>query len=199
MQPETYTEQVPYQDTETYTEQVPCGEDCTSIPETCHEECTDDGNGFASCHDVCSGGGQHCTPRTCSETRTRSVTRTRPETRTRMVPRYRAVPRDAPWYRWREWAWLEDRRAERTGTSEPAAWASDEELGAGAPLGEGEDERIETSARWDVTLRDARGAVESISGTDVGALEAYPIGAAVSVELDPYGNFTRVIEADGGL
>ncbi|MFO0683122.1 MAG: zinc finger protein [Sandaracinus sp.] len=199
MQPETYTEDVPYQDTETYTEQVPCGQDCTPIPETCHEECTDDGNGFASCHDVCSGGGQSCTPRTCSETRTRQVTRTRPEMRTRMVPRYRTVPRDAPWFRWRAWAWVEDRRAERRGTSEPVAWASDEELGAGAPLGEGEDERIETRVDWEVTLRDERGGTERVTGTDVGELEAYPIGAAVSVELDPYGHFTRVIEADAGL
>lgn len=199
MQPETYTEDVPYQDTETYTEQVPCGQDCTPIPETCHEECTDDGNGFASCHDVCSGGGQTCTPRTCSETRTRSVTRTRPETRTRMVPRYRTVPRDAPWSRWRAWAWVEDRRAERQGTSEPVVWASDEELGTGGPLGVGEDERIETIAQWEVTLRDARGGTERLTGSDVGALEAYPIRAAVTVELDPYGNFTRVIEADAGL
>jgi len=90
---QTYFEDVPYQDTETYTEMVPCGEDCVSLPETCSEHCTDDGNGFASCSTTCSGGGQSCTPRTCAETRTRWVTRTRQEQRTRTVPHFRVEPR----------------------------------------------------------------------------------------------------------
>lgn len=188
---ETYTEDVPYQDTETYTEMVPCGEDCTTLPQSCHEECTDDGNGFATCHDVCSGGGQTCTPRTCPETRTRMVTRTRPETRTREVPRFRAVPVDAPWFRWRSWAWVEDRRAEHRGTIEEPTRPTDEELGAGAPLGDGEEERIDTRESCSVMLRDERGGAETIVPASLDALAQYPIGRTLHVELDPYGQLIR--------
>lgn len=192
---QAYTEDVPYQDTETYTESVPCGDDCTTIPQTCHEVCEDEGNGFASCHDECSGGGQSCTPRTCSETRTRTVTRTRPEARTRTVPHYRAVPRDAPWFRWRTWAWVSDRRATHTGTSEAPTWPSDEELGAGAPLGDGEEERIDTSATWSVTVRDDAGRSLPWMPPNLDDLARFPVGAAVAVEIDPYGNLARVLDA----
>ncbi len=191
---ETYFEDVPYQDVETYTEMVPCGEDCVPIPQTCREECTDEGNGFASCHDVCVGGGQSCTPRSCPETRTRSVTRTRPEARTRTVPRFRAVPRDAPWFGWREWAWVEDRRAERSGGVEAPSWPSDEELGAGEPLGEGEDERLDRMAIWSVSARHARGGSVTFTPPTLEDLSRYPVGGALRVELDAYGGFTRVID-----
>ena len=98
METETYFETVPDGfDTEQYTEQVPCGQDCTTTPETCTEHCTSDDNGFATCSQSCSGGGQSCTPRTCTETRTRQVPRTRQEARTREVRRYRAEPRTAEW------------------------------------------------------------------------------------------------------
>jgi hypothetical protein len=196
---QTYTEDVPYQDTETYTEMVACGEDCTTIPETCTEHCTDDGNGFATCTEDCSGGGQSCTPRTCPETRTRPITRTRPEIRTRIVPRYRTVPRDAPWFRWRAWAWVEDRRAEHTGEADAPTAPSDEELGTGAPLGEGEEERIDESASYTVTLRDDRGQTEVVFPSSPEELERYPVGRAVRVLLSPYGSFERVLDdVDGG-
>lgn len=197
---ETYTEDVPYQDTETYTEMVPCGEDCTPIPQSCHEECTDDGNGFATCHDVCSGGGQTCTPRTCPETRTRMVTRTRPETRTREVPRFRAVPVDAAWFHWRSWAWVEDRRAEHRGTIEEPTRPADEELGPGTPLGDGEEERIDMRESCSVTLRDERGGAETIVPESLDALARYPIGRVLRVELDPYGQLIRELpDADASF
>lgn len=198
---QTYQEDVPYDDVETYVEMVPCGEDCTPIPQTCTEECTDDGNGFASCHDVCTGGGQSCTPRTCPETRTRTVTRTRPETRTRQVPHYRAVPVDAPWFRWRSWAWVEDRRAEHHGTSEEPTRPSDEELGAATPLGEGEEERIDTSESCTVTLRDERGGTETLVPASLDELARYPVGRTLHVEVEPWGGFVREVpdDPDSGL
>ena len=191
---QTYTEMVPYEDTETYTQLEPCGEDCTAIPQSCHEECTDDGNGFASCHDVCSGGGQSCTPRTCTAMRTRPVTRTRAETRTRTVPHFRTVPRDAPWFHWRAWQWVEDRRAEHAGSADAPTWPTDEELGVGAPLGEGEEERVDRSSLESVDVRDDRGMTHTIGVTSPDDLARYPVGASLNVEYDPYGNFSRVVE-----
>ena len=139
---EHYTEQVPYQDTETYTEQESCGEDCSESAQSCHEVCTPDDNGFASCHDECSGGGRSCTTRYCSVTRTRSVTRYRSEPRTRQVPRYRAEPRFAERFEWHVWRWGFARNVDIRGTSaEPPRWPTEEELTPPTPLGPGEEER----------------------------------------------------------
>ncbi|MGE0784884.1 MAG: hypothetical protein AB7S26_04285 [Sandaracinaceae bacterium] len=150
---EHYTEQVPYQDTETYTDQEQCGEDCTSLPESCHEECTSDNNGFASCHDVCTGGGQSCSPRYCSVTRTRSVTRYRTEPRTREVPRYRSEPRYAERFAWRAWRWRPARDVPvRGGLSSPPRWPNDAELTPPEPLGEGEQERSQREEQYRVSL-----------------------------------------------
>jgi hypothetical protein len=196
---QTYTEDVPYTDTETYTEMVPCGQDCTTTPQTCHEECTDDGNGFASCHDVCTGGDQTCTPRTCPEQRTRPVQRTRSETRTRTVPHYRTVPRDAPWFHWRAWQWVENRRAHHDGTNEAPSWPTDEELGTGTPLGDGESERVDRDSLASISVRDDRGQPHTL-GVQLDDLSRYEVGAPMEVEYDPYGNFSRVLDAvpDGG-
>jgi len=150
-------------DTETYTENVACGQDCTSLPESCHEECTDNGNGFASCHDVCSGGGQTCSPRYCMETRTRQVPRFRDDPRTRQEPRYRYEPRSAEWFAWSEWAWGEDRVVRASGHDDRPRWPSADEERLGVRLGEGERERERREARYGVVLRDEDGSTYALT------------------------------------
>jgi len=190
---ESYTEQVPYEDSETYTEQVRCGEDCEDLPESCSEHCSDDGNGFATCTTSCTGGGRSCSPRYCSETRTRSVTRYRSEPRTRQVPRYRSEPRMAPWLTWRVWEWTPDRRAERTGNEDAPSWPGESELGPAAPLGEGEADRVLRDAWWVVHVReDAKAREHLITPATIDDLARYPVGATLSLETWWDGRFTEV-------
>ncbi|MCB9591124.1 MAG: hypothetical protein H6719_00205 [Sandaracinaceae bacterium] len=169
---EHYTEQVPYEDTETYTEQESCGEDCTDLPESCSEVCTPDDNGFATCRDVCSGGGQSCTTRYCSVTRTRSVTRYRSEPRTRQVPVYRSEPRYAERFEWHVWRWGHERDVTATGDgTDPPHWPTDGELAPPAPLAEGEQERTTRDESYGATLRTDAGAEEHLTMPSLAAYE----------------------------
>lgn len=141
-------------DSESYTEQVSCGQDCTTTPESCHEECSSDDNGFASCHDVCSGGGQSCTTRYCSETRTRQVLRYRDEPRTREQPRYRAEARFAEWFAFKQWEWGEDRVLRESGSDSAARWPSAERVHLSVGLAPGEQERERREATYSVRFAD---------------------------------------------
>ena len=171
-----YTEQVPYQDTETYTEQERCGEDCTSTPQSCTEVCTPDNNGFASCRNVCSGGGQSCSPRYCSVTRTRSVTRYRTEPRTRQVPVTRSEPRYAERFAWHAWRWRHARDVQTAGTqSEEPRWPAAEELAAPEPLAEGERERVEREERYHVDF-DVLGVQRGFELSSLSEYERYTAG-----------------------
>jgi hypothetical protein len=128
-------------DTEHYTEQVACGEDCTSVPETCSETCSDNGNGFATCTTSCSGGGQSCTTRYCSESRTREV------------PRYRKEPRYAEAVTYRIWDWGHDRSVHASGLGVDDLRWPDEEAQVGTNLGDKEKERALRAQSYSVTLR----------------------------------------------
>lgn len=108
--------------TESYSERVSCGEDCTDRPQTCRKECTNKKNGFASCKDVCSGGGRTCTTRYCNQTKTRQIPKTRTETRTRQIPKYIDVPVSAPYFGWKEWIWVESHFAESVGEGKALSW-----------------------------------------------------------------------------
>lgn len=150
---QAYEEQVPYQDTETYQEQEQCGQDCTTMPQSCSESCSPDDNGFATCTTTCTGGGQSCTPRYCSVTRTRQVTRYRAEQRTRQAPIYRAEPRYAEYFAWRTWRWRPARVVrESGGASEVPRWPADDALLPPAPLNEGEQERSTREAHYELDL-----------------------------------------------
>lgn len=176
---EHYTEAVlDGTDQETYQAEVPCGQDCVDLPETCTETCTDDGNGFASCTETCSGGGQRCTTRTCTETRTRDVPRYRDEPRTRQVPIYRSEPRYADWFTWTRWEWAEDRLLQDSGEALPVRWPSDAELALKQGLGEGEDERVTRSGSFKVQLSDNGSERWWMDLPDEAALNAYPLGSA---------------------
>jgi hypothetical protein len=160
---ESYTEQVTEQVTETYTAQEPCGQDCTTVAPTCHEECTNNQNGFASCRDVCSGGGQSCTPRTCSVTKTRTVPKTTPVTKTRQVPKLKDVPRMARWFAWRVWDWCPARTVEQRGVGFDARWPTEAELAPPTPLGKEEKERRKELAIYTVKLASDDGASLQLS------------------------------------
>lgn len=135
--------------TETYSERVSCGQDCTTEPQRCHEECTNNRNGFASCRQVCSGGGQHCSTRYCNQTRTRQVPQTRMEDRTRKVPRYRAEPRFAEAFSFKNWEWKHDRSVPTRGTDVNVRWG---EAALGKGLAEGEKEREQRTESYEVRL-----------------------------------------------
>jgi hypothetical protein len=145
-----YTVQVPDGfRTETYTERVSCGEDCTTTPQSCHEQCTSNKNGFASCRQVCSGGGRSCRTRYCNETRTRQIPKTRSESRTRQVPRYRQEPRFAEAFSYKNWEWKHDRNVPTQGTDVNVRWG---EANVGKGLAEGEKEREQRTESFEVTL-----------------------------------------------
>lgn len=176
---EHYTEKVlDGYDQESYQEQVSCGQDCVDLPETCTETCTDDGNGFASCSETCSGGGQSCTTRYCSETRTRDVPRYRDEPRSREVPVYRSEPRDADWFTWTHWEWAEHRSLQTRGEALPVVWPSDAELAFKQGLAEGEDERVERSGSFKVQLSDKGDGRWWTNVPDEAALNGFPLGSA---------------------
>ncbi len=138
--------------TESYTARVACGEDCTETPRTCREKCTSNQNGFATCREVCSGGGRRCKTRYCSEARTRQVPKTRTEWRTRQVPRYRQEPRHAEAFRWKVWEWAPERQVRAEGVEAAGLrWPDGGARASGLPKGEQERER--RRARYTVTLR----------------------------------------------
>lgn len=184
METETYYETVPDGfDTETYTEQVSCGQDCTTTPETCSETCTSDDNGFATCTQSCSGGGQSCTTRYCTETRTRQVPRTRQEARTREVPRYRAEPRTAEWFTWKAWGWREDRVVRAGGTDSDPHWPAAGELHLGQGLGEGQREREVRRESFVVHL--AGGPNRELRPATEEEFRRFAIGSTHTVRVDP--------------
>ncbi|MBL8951432.1 MAG: hypothetical protein JNK82_11675 [Myxococcaceae bacterium] len=134
--------------TESYTERVSCGQECTSSPKSCHEECKSNKNGFASCRQVCTGGGQTCRTKYCNEHRTRQVPKTRSERRSRQVPRYRAEPRYAEGFAYKNWEWQHDRDVPTEGQDVNCRWGS----GGGKALAEGEKERESRTESYEVTL-----------------------------------------------
>lgn len=128
-------------DTQHYTEQVACGQTCRDVPQRCSESCTSNGNGFATCSTRCTGGGQSCSTKYCSESRTRQV------------PRYRQEPRYAEAISYRIWDWGAHRTVEAKGTGTTNLRWPTEEAKLGQGLGEREQEREQRSASYDVVLR----------------------------------------------
>jgi hypothetical protein len=193
---EHYTETVPDGTrTETYQEQVVCGQDCVDIPQSCSETCTPDDNGFATCTETCSGGGQSCTPQYCSETRTREVPKTREEPRTRQVPRYRYEPRAADWFVWRLWSWAHHRSVEERGDTLPVRWPDDAAIGLGVGLADGEDERSAREGTFRVGFDDD-GERLWLTVPDETTLSAHPLGASRKIRVID-GVVTLVDEDDG--
>ncbi len=156
--------------TESYTEHVACGQNCTTTPRTCRQNCKSNKNGFATCNDVCTGGNQSCTTKYCDETRTRQVSKTRTERRPRQEPRYRSEPRYAPWYTYKVMDWVQvatvDAEGDDITPSWPDASAPPQDAGKHVPAAPpkaaatdhptNQERRVET---FEVTFADDKGAV----------------------------------------
>ncbi|MBK7775585.1 MAG: hypothetical protein IPI43_15865 [Sandaracinaceae bacterium] len=192
-----YTERVQSGfDTESYTERVQCGQTCTARPQHCQEVCTPNGNGFATCEQQCSGGGEDCSPRYCDESRTRQVPRFVDEPRTRQVPRFRSEPRTAEWFGYRVWTWVAHRtvRAEGTG-SELVRWPAPEDVRLGEGVGDGERERERRGETYTVELRvPARTlTLHPVTEAEFGR---YGLSSQHFLRLPPGGGFTVEGPAD---
>jgi hypothetical protein len=135
--------------TESYTARESCGQTCTTKPQSCRQSCSSKKNGFASCRQVCSGGGQSCTTKYCSVSKTRQVAKTRTDYRTRQVPKYRSEPRYAEGFAWRAWEWQHERTVVEKGTDIAAVkWPA----GALTAMGGGEQEREKRKSNYVVSL-----------------------------------------------
>ncbi|MEZ4232319.1 MAG: hypothetical protein R3B89_24285 [Polyangiaceae bacterium] len=155
---ETYTVEEPNGfRTETYTDREQCGQDCTTLPQTCRQVCTPQGNGFAKCSQKCSGGGRSCSPKYCTVTKTRQVPQTHMVTKTRQVPKFKDVPVMKAYYKWRQWDWKLVRTIEEKGGGFDTRWPSDERIQLGDGLKQGEKERKSQSATYSVYYRTATG------------------------------------------
>ncbi len=170
---EAYTETVTEMENETYSDQEPCGQDCTTLPQSCHEECTNNNNGYATCHTVCSGGGQSCSPKYCQVQKTRMVPKTKQVPKTRTVPNMVDVPRMAPFFSWKQWDWAKNRTLEETGEGFSPRWPTDEKVALGAALGKGEKERAEKIAEYTVDIVATDGTPHTVHPTTEAELATY--------------------------
>ncbi len=166
--------------TESYTEHVACGQNCTTTPRTCRQNCKSNKNGFATCTDVCTGGDQHCTTKYCDESRTRQVSKTRTERRPRQEPRYRSEPRYAPWYTYKVMDWVQIATFPGEGDDLAPTWpdasapvpdagkhatlpahASVDGAAKESPAADHETSRERRDEAFNVSLRDETGAIYS--------------------------------------
>lgn len=133
-----HDEQVPNgTHTEKYTVQVACGQTCVAIPKSCSRSCSDNKNGYATCRDVCTGGGQNCSTKYCKEQRTKTV------------QDYRNEPIYKPYYTWKAWRWRPNRTLNTSGDTLSTNWPDE---APPAPLLPGEKERSSTYHSYSVTL-----------------------------------------------
>ena len=170
--------------TEHYTEQVACGEDCYSVAESCSEHCSSDSNGFATCETVCSGGGERCTTRYCSESRQREV------------PVYRSEPRYATWYSWRVWEWVQARTLHREGAGPATVWPTDAEVALNTNVGAGERERATRVGRYSVTLHNEDGEVFELRPEQESEFTTYSAGRTLRVRSTLEGNQVELAPVD---
>lgn len=152
-------------ETEYYTVQSPCGQDCTPIPRSCSEQCSSNNNGFATCREVCSGGGQSCSTRYC------------PEQKSRQVATYRDEPRYAEYVRFKIWDWGHQRTIPARGTSVTDLRWPEEEARVGQDLAEGEKERESRSGTYKVTLSYDEDESVTVDVTE-GMFGAFPVGSS---------------------
>lgn len=186
---ETYSERVSDgSTTETYTATESCGQTCTQRPKSCRQVCSSSKNGFAKCREECTGGGQSCTTKTCSVTKTRSVPRYKDVTRTRQIPQFRDEPRFAPFFSWKLWQWVEDRRIARKGTSDPPSWPEPTELTPKDKLGEGERERDRRDSTYAIVVSAHDQSPLDVRLEDLPAFERASKATSVPVWLTPNGD-----------
>lgn len=120
--------------TETYSEREACGQTCSSSPRSCRNVCKSGKNGFATCNEVCTGGGQTCTTKYCSVTKTRSVPKYKWVTKTRTVQVYKSEPVYAPYFAWTVTDWASVRWVSLSGDGNVIAKPTLEQVGLPADL-----------------------------------------------------------------
>lgn len=162
MKTESYMETVTEMENESYSQQEQCGENCTTLPQSCHEECTNNQNGYATCHTVCSGGGQSCSPRYCTVQKTRMVPKSKQVPRTRQVPNMVDEPRMAQFFAWKQWDWAKNRTLEEKGDGFSPRWPTDEAVALEQKLGKGEKERATRVEDYVVEAKTADGVLHKV-------------------------------------
>ncbi|NBD13436.1 MULTISPECIES: hypothetical protein [Corallococcus] len=170
--------------TETYREKEACGEDCSTTPETCKENCTSNRNGFATCKTTCTGGGRRCTTRYCSVTKTRKEPRYVDVRLSRQEPRYRTVSRDAQWYAWKEWNWTFERTVKASGTTLETRWPSDAELRPARALPKGEKERNSRGAKYTVAFQGEGHPPVAYTPETLEEFQRFAIGSTHTLQQD---------------
>jgi hypothetical protein len=171
---------------ENYTEQEQCGQDCTTLPQSCHEECTNNNNGYASCHTVCTGGGQSCSPKYCQVQKTRTVPKTKQVQKTRVVPNMVDVPRMAPYFAWKQWDWTKNRTLEEKGDGFSPRWPTDEAVALGQKLGKGEKERTTRVSSFAVDITGSDGTRHQVFPKTEAELASWQ-GALATLRVHRYG------------
>jgi len=169
--------------TETYRDKEACGEDCSTTPKKCKEDCTSNKNGFATCKTTCTGGEKRCTTRYCSVTKTRKEPKYVDERRSRKEPRYRSVPHQAPWFTWKEWAWSEDRRVRVNGQTLETRWPAEVQLRPLKPLPKGGQERTSRSASYTVVFQADGEASVQYSPKTLEEFQRYTLGSTHTLQL----------------
>lgn len=186
---ETYSERVSDgTTTESYTATESCGQTCTSRPKSCRQVCSSSKNGFAKCREECTGGGQSCVTKTCSVTKTRSVPRYKDVTRTRQIQLFKDEPRYAPFFSWKLWQWVENRRIARNGTTEAPAWPDPSELAPKDKLADGERERDRREGTYTVLVSPTGQAALGVSLPDLASFERASTAGSLPVWQAPSGD-----------
>ncbi|NTX17116.1 hypothetical protein HUA76_40715 [Myxococcus sp. CA056] len=170
--------------TETYRDKEACGEDCSTTPKKCKEDCTSNKNGFATCKTTCTGGEKRCTTRYCSVTKTRKEPRYVDERRSRKEPRYRSVPRDAPWFSWKEWTWSHERDVKASGKTLETRWPADAELRPPKALPKGTQERNSRSASYTVVFQGEGHPPVTYSPETLEEFQRFAIGSTHTVQQE---------------
>lgn len=96
--------------TERYTVKVACGQTCRPIPKLCSTRCDSNKNGYGTCKETCTGGGESCSTKYCDETRTKNV------------QDYRSEPVYRPYYSWKAWRWRHNRTLNAAGDTLVTSW-----------------------------------------------------------------------------
>lgn len=164
---------------EYYTVQVACGQTCTPIPRSCYESCSSNKNGFATCRTSCSGGGESCSTRYCSEGRSRSVND------------YQDFPIYRTYYAWTAWRWKHQRDAALSGATTQTAWprqGTDEHLNEHLAVGEQEREG-QRSATYAVTFVGSAGSAENwhVTPKTEAEFRKHALGSTWQIEVDRMG------------
>lgn len=146
---------------EPYMETYSCGQTCVQIPRTC----TSNQNGTATC----TGGGQSCSPKTCTRTAYKTVTD------------YRDEPRYQTWYSWNVWDWGYNRTVANKGHDLEPSWPSQDRLTA--VLKSGEKERQRREEYYQIEFVDKDKDKHVMKPSSLREFSQFPVGRTVRLKV----------------